>query len=414
MEEKLRKETIDEDMCAFASMDNIMEKIVDDQDLVPKDDAIEGDALCSFMNNISLCHNLQSPPSNIIPDESIGKEDKELMMRPLIDKDLSKSAGDNSPASPKDDANYESEQEKSEQEKSEQERSSNDKEKKDPLFLVCNFDENPTTLYKFIQLKQWDSTIQLILSNATEEDGSIIMENISEKVIEEANTWVLRYERDGESLRWKMLCLHAAVFFKGPAKLIDLLIKMSPYSLEERNDQGMLPLHLAFKYHGEIEVIELIMDAFPQAIHLQDYKGRTALQCFTRSKSSISSSLAKDVAEMIQKEKYFWESYNEYAVETDRELILREVKVRYQDQLYQVEKCHLKKVKNLENELQDAKNESAKCRNACYGLISKNEACLANEEKLTNDLLQSQNEAQNSEEKLKQSFSRVSILEKEI
>jgi len=176
----------------------------------------------------------------------------------------------------------------------------------------------------------------------------------------------------------------------------------------------MLPLHLAFKYHGEIEVIELIMDAFPQAIHLQDYKGRTALQCFTRSKSSISSSLAKDVAEMIQKEKYFWESYNEYAVETDRELILREVKVRYQDQLYQVEKCHLKKVKNLENELQDAKNESTKCRNACYGLISKNEACLANEEKLTNDLLQSQNEAQNSEEKLKQSFSRVSILEKEI
>jgi len=419
---------VSDDVCAFASMDNIMENIVNDQgvmngipmcqeasfssptspEISGKDDA-EAEAIGKVDEKVGDKVNAFEAIGEKV-DEAVGdKVNVELMTMPLIDNDLSNNSEDNNRPTGqlKNDENYASSKEEDAQEVEVERR------KVPTGFLECDYDKNPTHLYTLIQQKQYDSAIHLILSNSNGNDDDLF-DCVPESVLQDINTWVVRYERDGETLRWKMLCLHAAVFFKGPVRLIELLIKISPFALEERNDQGMLPLHLAFKYHGEIEVIEQIMNAYPQGIHTQDCKGRTPLQCYTRSKSTINSSIAKDVAEMIQEEKYFWENFTDCAVDAERELILREVKIRYQDQLNQVEKQHIQKVKSVEDLLEQARKEATSCRNACYNLISKNEESLANEEKFVSEIHQLRDENLKYVKSLDISAKNISALDQQV
>lgn len=137
----------------------------------------------------------------------------------------------------------------------------------------CDYDKNPTDLYQAIERREWKYALDLFQSD---------------KVGDEASTWVVRKEVSGK-LRWRLLPLHAAIIFKGPLKLVELLLADNPMAAQSKDDQGMLPLHLAFRNESSWEIVEELMTAYPQAIFETDRKGRTPLQCGEKKGSSSAS-----------------------------------------------------------------------------------------------------------------------------
>ena len=88
----------------------------------------------------------------------------------------------------------------------------------------CDYDTNPTQLYKLIENKAWDAAICRVQSCP-----------------EEARTWVCRREKKkgggGTSMaagagqgqiRWRLLPIHATCVFKSPLSLIEALIEAYP------------------------------------------------------------------------------------------------------------------------------------------------------------------------------------------
>ena len=60
--------------------------------------------------------------------------------------------------------------------------------------FLRDFDENPTVLYRFIQMKRWARVMEVVKENP-----------------EDAKIWIFRTEEDGIGLRWRLLPLHAAL-----------------------------------------------------------------------------------------------------------------------------------------------------------------------------------------------------------
>ena len=60
--------------------------------------------------------------------------------------------------------------------------------------FLRDFDENPTDLYRFIQMKRWGRVMEAI-----------------QKAPEQAKIWIFRTEEDNIGLRWRLLPLHAAL-----------------------------------------------------------------------------------------------------------------------------------------------------------------------------------------------------------
>eukprot|EP00980_Cylindrotheca_fusiformis_P008615 scaffold1830_cov117-Cylindrotheca_fusiformis.AAC.14 len=139
--------------------------------------------------------------------------------------------------------------------------------------IECDYDKNPTDLYSAIERKEWDHAISIIHSDEAEE---------------QAATWVVRKELNGQ-LRWRLLPLHAAVMFRCPVKVVELLLADYPAAAQSKDDQGMLPLHLAFRNESSWEIIEELMTAYPQAIFVSDRKSRTPLDCGCRTPSGNGS-----------------------------------------------------------------------------------------------------------------------------
>lgn len=144
--------------------------------------------------------------------------------------------------------------------------------------LECDYDRNPTDLYQAIERKEWNYAVNLFQSD---------------KVGEESSTWVIRKEVSGK-LRWRLLPLHAAIIFRGPLQLVELLLADNPKAAQSKDDQGMLPLHLAFRNESSWEIIEELMTAYPQGIFDTDRKSRTPLQCGAK-KTSSGASVASSV-----------------------------------------------------------------------------------------------------------------------
>jgi len=134
------------------------------------------------------------------------------------------------------------------------------------LPLECDYDTNPTVLYQIIEAKKWDIFKTLFDK-----------EPLSAK--KQAATWVTRKEPNGK-LRWRLLPVHAAVIFQSPAFVVEKLLEECPEAAQAKDDQGMLPLHLAFRTkHTCWETIEELISAHPQAVFVNDRKGRTPLEC---------------------------------------------------------------------------------------------------------------------------------------
>lgn len=124
--------------------------------------------------------------------------------------------------------------------------------------LICDYDQNVTTLYELLESSQWD---QARLRCRTHP--------------QETQTWIVR--RDATCTRWKLLPLHAAVIFQAPAAVIESLLQEYPIAAGKRDDQGMLPLHLAFRHKQEESMLELLLIQFPQAVVMKDRRDRLPL-----------------------------------------------------------------------------------------------------------------------------------------
>lgn len=131
--------------------------------------------------------------------------------------------------------------------------------------LECNYDKDVTYLYQAIEEKAFMAAIDFLESDKKEE------------IADQSRTWVTRYEVSTGEIRWSQLPLHAALIFKAPIKLIELLTKHYKKAVRCTDDQKMLPLHLAFRYGASDNVLHLLLKEFPEAINSKDHKDRVPL-----------------------------------------------------------------------------------------------------------------------------------------
>lgn len=121
-----------------------------------------------------------------------------------------------------------------------------------------DFDEKPTNLYRFIQMKRWSRVFE-VLENAPEE----------------AKVWIYRINDDLVSVRWRLLPLHAALILNAPDGVIEALLKAYKPSAMLEDDQGSLPLHIVCKIGSTKKVAEMLLTIYPDAASTKDALGRT-------------------------------------------------------------------------------------------------------------------------------------------
>ena len=132
----------------------------------------------------------------------------------------------------------------------------------------CDYDQSPTELYQLIEQKQWKRILQQFEEedddDDEEENDEVNERNALEKnsandsidppehtkhslsLRRQASMWMVRKESNGR-LKWRILPLHAAILFRAPHSVIDVLLQCYPISARQKDDQGMIPLHLAMK-----------------------------------------------------------------------------------------------------------------------------------------------------------------------
>jgi len=139
----------------------------------------------------------------------------------------------------------------------------------------ADYDVSPTKLYQAIETKEWDKALNII-----EEE-----EKTKPKFLQ-SEIWVFRREKmQSDVMRWRMLPLHAALFFMAPFKLIKALVDSNESALKECDDVGMMPLHIAFKNYADDEVIGLLVSKYPLAAGVTDKKNKIPVD-YTKSASN--------------------------------------------------------------------------------------------------------------------------------
>lgn len=90
-----------------------------------------------------------------------------------------------------------------------------------------NYDDKPTVLYNLIEKQKWP----------------LVLERNS-NFPDEAKIWVYRIDEKKNSLRWRMLPLHAAIIFGANDEVIKALIESFPDAVKMCDDRRMLPVRL--------------------------------------------------------------------------------------------------------------------------------------------------------------------------
>lgn len=177
------------------------------------------------------------------------------------------------------------------------------------------FDKNPTVLYALVQKKLWKEATARAKSNP-----------------KEARAFISRREKDGR-IRWRLLPLHAAIVFKAPEEVIEVLLISYPKAAEEKDDQGMLPLHLAFRNSASAEAINLLLLAYPDSVDIPDRKGRVPL---TLAKAAASPNRELYIKALEKGPSH----YSVTALASARDRIIAEQKVIFDSQLNETLKFH--------------------------------------------------------------------------
>lgn len=138
-----------------------------------------------------------------------------------------------------------------------------------------DYDTNPTELYLAIQNKKWDEAVKRCV-----------------KFPREAATWVFRRERNN-SLRWRLLPLHAAIVFRASTNVVEALLKAYPLGARCTDDQRKYPLHLCFRRNCSVDAVRLLLDAFPECANINDDKGRAPMTLVSQSTHPEKEILAK-------------------------------------------------------------------------------------------------------------------------
>ncbi|CAB9499081.1 Ankyrin Repeat [Seminavis robusta] len=187
---------------------------------------------------------------------------------------------------------------------------------------VCDYDENPTPLYKALEYHHWGAASRFLKTGVW--PGNFFSDRMTPR--EQVRTWIHRYDESGHELlddstyplsavggdkaiqdnksvaattvlthatgtrqlRWRQLPLHAALIFMAPPLIIKQLIEAFPYALRCPDDKGMLPVHLAFRQGVPDDVLTILLRLFPNGMHVRDQKGRLPVEC-VRNDDTINS-----------------------------------------------------------------------------------------------------------------------------
>ena len=173
----------------------------------------------------------------------------------------------------------------------------------------CDYDNNPTGLYQAMENQAWLPALEFFETGKW--PNSILSSSIfaTEDPIpaeKQARTWVTRYEADGR-VRWSQLPIHAAIIFKAPFKIVQILVTLYPQGVRCTDDQHMLPLHLAIKHGADDNVLRLLIEYFPEAIATKEAKGRLPTQIEgprhdrTKTLEAFVAYTAKTVEKQLEK-----------------------------------------------------------------------------------------------------------------
>jgi len=126
----------------------------------------------------------------------------------------------------------------------------------------CDYDQDPTLLYQYIDDKQWTQVLERCNQAPTE-----------------VSTWVVRYDKKSKvkTLRWRLLPIHASIMFNAPLKVIAALHNAYKEGLQCADDRKMLPVHLACRVVSNMNVTTYLIYNSSSLLQKGDYKGRTPL-----------------------------------------------------------------------------------------------------------------------------------------
>jgi len=178
-----------------------------------------------------------------------------------------------------------------------------------PNFPECNYDENPTELYKAIEAKQWDAVRCFLLTGKWKSTTTPSQEATSSQTPStQVCTWVTKYEVSldgtGHEGKWTMLPIHAAFLYRAPDDVIRLLLKTCPGSAKCADDQRWLPLHFAFKHNASDTSIGLLLDQYPGALAVRSFQEETPVDCALVGSPTQRSKIIQTI---VDKHKSEWQ-----------------------------------------------------------------------------------------------------------
>lgn len=155
----------------------------------------------------------------------------------------------------------------------------------------AEYDTEPTTLYSFIEKRDWKNV--MIQCKNSPKEASILI-----------------YRREDGKVKWSHLPLHAAVIFRASSNVIKSLLEANPYAGRVPDDLGMLPCHIAFRCGASESVINLLLDFYPESISVKDNKGRLPImlvkpfQNKNNNPQSIDTSMTSNVRNKVNLRSY--------------------------------------------------------------------------------------------------------------
>jgi hypothetical protein len=195
-----------------------------------------------------------------------------------------------------------------------------------------DFDGTPTELFLSLQRKDWASAL-VRAQNAPEE----------------ACIWISRKEDDGESIRWRLLPIHAAIIFGAPLHVAETVLECFTLGARARDDQGMLPLHLVFRQGGQLEIVQMLLKAFPDGVGVENSKGRTPMDIAQASSSPNRDAYIEALSSSAEATTVLSDA--ELAkVHTEHEASMTEQRTAFESKIEEMQKSQQEEIKTYQAE----------------------------------------------------------------
>ncbi|KAL3942614.1 MAG: hypothetical protein SGBAC_003215 [Bacillariaceae sp.] len=167
----------------------------------------------------------------------------------------------------------------------------------------CDYDKNPTRLYKAIESLAWASVLDFMLEGIWQDTGfeKMFPEIDVDPPEKQAGMWVTKFDVDG-TVEWSRVPLHAALIHGAPYTIVKRLVDLFPEGIRCTDDTGMLPLHLAIKHVSTASSLRLLLEKFPEAMFAKDNKGNGPFQMREDERSRIMSIITRYTTRRIQEE----------------------------------------------------------------------------------------------------------------